>query len=88
MAPTLESQEWGCAHVDVYERERERMREKHTCMQSQVTVKNDATCFLLTSEGVLLFHVNLAHAGSHLQFVLFGLFRNQEVFFVFLFWKS
>lgn len=74
-----------CAYGCVREGVRER---KRTCMQKPSNCKN-ATCFLLAPEGVLLFHVNLAHAGSHLQFVLFVLFRNQEVFFcVFLFWKS
>lgn len=91
--PPLESQGWGGVHVDVYEREGECMRERErTHLHAKPSnCKNYATCFLLTSEGVLLFHVNLAHAGSHLQFVLFGLFRNQEVFFcvfLFFFWKS
>ena len=78
---------WMCMRGSKSARER-----KKTHLHAKPSnCKNDATCVLLTSEGVLLFHVNLAHAGSHLQFVLFGLFRNQEVFFcvfLFLFWKS
>ena len=76
---------WMCMRGSESTRE----RKKAHLHEKPSNCKNDATCFLLTSEGVLLFHVNLAHAGSHLQFVLFGLLRNQEVFFcVFLFWKS
>lgn len=85
----LESQGCGGACEDVYEREQERNKPHLHAKPSNC--KNDATCFLLTAEGVLLVHVNLADAGSHLQFVLFVLFRNQEVLFCvffFLFWKS
>lgn len=82
----------GCGGkaMEMCEREQECMRGGTHLHAKPSNCKNDATCFLLTAKGVLLFHVNLVHAGSQLQFVLFVLFRSQEVFFCFsfLFWKS
>lgn len=65
---------------------------KRTYLNAELcNCKNDATYLLLTAHGVQLFHVNHARSGCQLQFVLFVLFRNQEVFFLcfsFLFGRS